>query len=105
VDKQQLEGSEATGGAVKTCPACGGTWPADRRHCLACGASLAEVPSRAADEAAGPQEINWAVLDAMSPEEGGSRAETRTAPPAKEPDQGEGSALARLLRRLGLGGQ
>jgi hypothetical protein len=51
---------------VKTCPACGGTWPADRRACLACGASLESVPARPAEEDQGPEPLDWRWLDALA---------------------------------------
>ena len=47
---------------VKTCPACGGTWPADRRHCLACGASLGEVPPQEMGASAASREINCKIV-------------------------------------------
>jgi hypothetical protein len=54
---------------TKTCPACGGTWPADRRNCLACGANLESVPAQsAASEGQGQEPIDWAWLDAMADE-------------------------------------
>jgi hypothetical protein len=57
---------EATG--VKTCPACGGTWPAVRRHCIACGASLEGVPVRVDEEGNAVEELDWGWLDALSPD-------------------------------------
>jgi predicted amidophosphoribosyltransferase len=53
---------------TKTCPACGGTWPSDRRNCLACGANLESVPARLASEEQGQQPLDWAWLDAMADE-------------------------------------
>lgn len=113
MDEQQADGHKGETGAVKTCPACGGTWAASRRHCLACGASLADVPSMVAEAVTGAQEINWAVLEALSPEgDAGSgpgtarpAAEAQKRPATEKPQQGKQTLIARLLRRLGLGEQ
>ena len=53
---------------TKTCPVCGGTWPSDRRNCLACGARLDMVPARPAAEEPGQEPLTWAWLDAMADE-------------------------------------
>ncbi|MGD9147733.1 MAG: hypothetical protein PVI80_19365 [Anaerolineae bacterium] len=75
----------------KTCPACGGTWPSDRRNCLACGANLESVPARPAGEELGQEPLNWAWLDAMADK---GTATTRTTPV----DDGQRpGCLARLL--------
>jgi hypothetical protein len=69
MNEQQQESAE-----VKTCPACGGTWPSDRRNCLACGANLESVPARPAGEEQGPEPLNWDWLDAMAGEDTPSSA-------------------------------
>jgi hypothetical protein len=87
----------------KTCPACGGTWPADRRNCLACGANLESVPVRTAGEEQGQEPLNWAWLDAVA--EDASSASADAAAPAgadagtPEPAAGEErrGCLARIL--------
>jgi hypothetical protein len=70
MDEQEAGGGngqpETTG--VKTCPACGGTWPAVRRHCIACGASLEGVRARVAEEENATEELDWGWLDALSPD-------------------------------------
>lgn len=55
---------------VKTCSVCGGTWPAGRPHCPACGASLTNIAARPPADApgTGPEEFDWRWLDAMAPE-------------------------------------
>jgi hypothetical protein len=55
-------------GEAKTCLNCGGTWPSDRRNCLACGANLESVPARPASEDQGQQPFDWTWLDAMAEE-------------------------------------
>jgi hypothetical protein len=60
--------SEQRNGETKTCPACGGTWPSDRRNCLACGANLAPVPARPAGEEQQREPLSWAWLDEMADE-------------------------------------
>ena len=72
-EMNEKSGSNATADEVKTCPACRGTWSAVRSHCLACGASLADVPARAPQEGRQPQRINWRFLDELSPEESTGR--------------------------------
>jgi hypothetical protein len=41
----------------KTCPTYGGTWPSDRRNCLACGANLESVPAWSASERQGHEPV------------------------------------------------
>ena len=53
---------------IRTCPACGATWPSDRRNCLACGANLESVPARPAGEGKGQEPLSWDWLDAMADE-------------------------------------
>jgi predicted amidophosphoribosyltransferase len=65
---------EAECGDTKTCPACGGTWPSDRRFCLACGANLDAVLARPAGEEQEQEPLNWAWLDAMADEGTASEA-------------------------------
>jgi hypothetical protein len=60
--------AEAEAKEVKTCPVCGGTWPAARRNCVACGASLEDVPARLTGEATSTEEIDWGWLDILPPE-------------------------------------
>ena len=86
--KQQQESAHA-----KTCPTCGGTWPSDRRNCLACGASLELVPARPASEGQAQEPLSWAWLDAM--------ADEGTASGAPEPadDEQKPGCLARFLSR------
>jgi hypothetical protein len=72
-EMNEKSGSNATTDEVKTCPVCRGTWPATRSHCLACGASLANVPARLPQEGQQPQTINWRFLDELSPEESTTR--------------------------------
>ena len=76
---------------TKTCPACGGTWAAGRRNCLACGASLESVPAQTAGEGLEPGPLEWTWLDAMA-DEG-----TATATPQAVEDQQKPGCLARLL--------
>lgn len=72
MDEQESGGVSAQSGTteVKTCPACGGTWPAARCHCLACGASLEGVPIRVVEEENAAEELDWSWLDALSPDSG-----------------------------------
>lgn len=113
MDEQQAEGHKGETDEVKTCSACGGTWAASRRHCLACGASLADVPSMAVGAATGAQEINWTVLEALSPKgDAGSglgaarqAAEVQKRLATEKPQPDDQGLLARLLRWLGLGEQ
>ena len=58
--------NEQNCGDTKTCPACGGTWPSDRRTCLACGANLDTVSAQPAAEPQGQEPLDWAWLDAMA---------------------------------------
>ena len=88
MSKQQQESAE-----TKTCPTCGGTWPADRRNCLACGANLALVPERTAGEERGQESLSWAWLDAMA-DEG-----TASGAPEPEADEQKPGCLARFLSR------
>jgi hypothetical protein len=53
---------------LKTCPACDGTWPSDRRNRLACGASLESVPALPASEGRTQEPLEWARLDTMTEE-------------------------------------
>ena len=80
---------------TKTCPACGGTWPADRRHCLACGASLESVPAQPTAEGQDHEPLDWAWLDAMAEEE------TASGVPEPVDDQQKPGCLARLLMGSG----
>jgi hypothetical protein len=70
MNEQQAGGAEAESEAteVKTCPACGGTWPATRRHCIACGASLGGIPARVVEEGAYGEKLDLGWLDALSPD-------------------------------------
>ena len=70
MDEQEAGGVYAQPEAteVKTCPACGGTWPARRRHCIACGASLEGVPARVIEEKNAAEELDWSWLDALPPD-------------------------------------
>ena len=70
MDEQEAGGVEAEAEAreVKTCLACGGTWPATRSHCIACGASLEGVPARLIEEKNAAEELDWGWLDALSPD-------------------------------------
>ena len=72
MDVQKAGGveAEANAGEVKTCPACGGTWPATRRHCIACGASLEGIPARVVEEGASGEKLDLGWLDALSPDSG-----------------------------------
>jgi len=69
MDEQNAGGvdAEAETREVKTCPACGGTWPATRRHCIACGASLEGIPARVVEEGASGEKLDLGWLDALSP--------------------------------------
>ena len=78
---------------TKTCPACGGTWPSDRRNCLACGANLESVPARPTGEELEREPLNWGWLDAMADE---GTASERPAPADEEQKPG---CLARILPR------
>ena len=61
------ERSATTGSEeIKTCTACGGTWPASRPHCPACGASLVHVAARSPADEPGPEEFDWRWLDALA---------------------------------------
>jgi predicted amidophosphoribosyltransferase len=62
--------AEAEAREVKTCPACGGTWPATRRLCIACGTSLESVPARMVGEGTAAEKLDWRWLDAFSPDKG-----------------------------------
>ena len=64
---------------LKTCPACGGTWPSDRRNCLACGANLELVPVRPAGEEQGQEPLAWAWLDVMAADASSAPADTADA--------------------------
>jgi hypothetical protein len=93
MDEQVTARPETGAEEIKTCPRCGGMWPATRGHCLACGMSLAGVPARAAEEAPPAEEIDWGWLDASAPEE----SQSTTASDTAEGPGGCGSLLARLL--------
>ena len=82
---------EQSGVDTKTCPACGGTWAADRRNCLACGANLESVPTQTAGEGQEPGPLEWKWLDAMA-DEG-----TASAAPQPVDDKQKPGCLARLL--------
>jgi hypothetical protein len=56
---------------VKTCTSCGGTWPASRPICPACGTGLAGVTARPTAELEGEGEFDWQWLDALAPEDEG----------------------------------
>lgn len=83
--------SEQSSVDAKTCPACGGTWPADRRNCLACGANLGMVPARPAGEERQREPLNWAWLDAMADE--GTPSET----PEPADDEQKPGCLSRIF--------
>jgi two-component system sensor histidine kinase BaeS len=68
MDKQKPEQAGTEAGEVKTCPACGGTWSATRRHCIACGASLEGVPARVVEERASREKLDLGWLDVLSPD-------------------------------------
>jgi predicted amidophosphoribosyltransferase len=70
-------------GEVKTCPACGGTWAADRRACLACGASLESVPATPASEAPEHEPLNWRWLDALAPDDDAQEGPAEAEPERK----------------------
>ena len=76
---------------AKTCPTCGGTWPSERRHCLACGANLESVPTRTVAEGQGQAPLDWTWLDAM--------AEEGEAPRVPEPadDEQKRGCLGRIF--------
>jgi hypothetical protein len=76
-----MNNSEQTSVDTKTCPACGGTWPSDRRNCLACEANLEPVPARPASAGHDQEPFDWAWLDAM--------AEERAAPGMPQPTDDE----------------
>lgn len=80
---------------IRTCPACGGTWPSDRRNCLACGANLESVPARPAGEGEGQEPLSWTWLDAMVEE--GPASGTAEA----EDDEQKPGCLARFLPCMG----
>ena len=86
--KKQQEGIDS-----KTCPGCGGTWPSDRRHCLACGANLESVPARPAGEKQRQEPLNWAWLDAMA-DEGTTSGTLQVGEDEQKP-----GCLARILTR------
>jgi predicted amidophosphoribosyltransferase len=81
---------------AKTCPACGGVWPPDRRACLACGADLRSVPARPTGAEQGEEPIDWRWLDALA-EEGDPAA----GPPAPGCERSRPGCLARILPGLG----
>ena len=54
---------------VKTCTTCGGTWPADRPICPACGAGLANVAAHPPASTQEPADLDWQWLDALAPEQ------------------------------------
>lgn len=69
--------------AVKTCAACGGSWPASRSHCPACGSSLANVTAQPRADTPTAEEFDWRWLDALAPEEEqgpNSRPEAQAGP-------------------------
>jgi ribosomal protein S27AE len=70
MDEQKVGGVEAEAKAteVKICPACGGTLPATRWHCIACGTSLEGVPAKMVEEGTAAEELDWGWLDALSPD-------------------------------------
>ena len=68
MDEQMAGKIGAEAREVKTCPACGGTWPAARRHCIACGASLEGIPTRTVEEGTSAEKPDWSWLDALSPD-------------------------------------
>ena len=72
---------DENGDKVKPCPACGGTWPADRTTCLACGANLEPVPARPSSKAPKGEPLNWRWLDALAPEDEPEKA------PEEEPSE------------------
>lgn len=57
-------------GDVKTCPSCGGAWPAARSHCLACGASLAGILAHLPENESHDAPFDWRWLDALVQETG-----------------------------------
>lgn len=69
MDEQKPGAVGAEPREVKTCPACGGTWPAVRRLCIACGASLEGVAARRVEEGAASANLDWSWLDALSPDD------------------------------------
>ena len=90
-EERDCEGPEQ----VKTCSTCGGTWPASRPRCVACGANLAEVPVQAPESADGAT-FDWSWLDAMAGESGErSSAPSSGAEPAERP-----GCLARIFPGL-----
>jgi hypothetical protein len=54
---------------VKTCTTCGGTWPADRPICPACGASLTSIAAQPAAGAEDTAHFDWQWLDALAPKQ------------------------------------
>jgi hypothetical protein len=103
-DQQAIDSSP---GDVKTCPSCGGTWPAARTHCLACGTSLADVPAQPPEETRPDAPFDWRWLDAMAREHGeeaGPPPVAGTEPPSGAPGKKGGPGwLARLLGRRDKG--
>ena len=95
--ERQLPGVDS-----KTCPACGGTWPSDRRHCLACGANLESVPVRPAGEETGQEPLTWAWLDAAAPAgaEAAASAGAEAAADAGTPEPAAGEQRRGCLARL-----
>jgi hypothetical protein len=83
--------SEQSSVDTKTCAACGGNWPSDRRNCLACGTNLGMVPVRPAGEEQQREPLNWAWLDAMA--DGGTPLET----PEPADDETKLGCLSRML--------
>lgn len=65
MDEQERGKPETEPREVKRCPACGGTWPATRRHCIACGFNLEGVPARTVEEGDGAEKLDWSWLDAL----------------------------------------
>ncbi|MGD9144154.1 MAG: hypothetical protein PVG56_00440 [Anaerolineae bacterium] len=86
MSNQQQESAD-----IKTCPACGGTWPSDRRNCLACGANLEMVPARSAGEEQRREPLDWAWLDALADE--GTASET----PEPADDEQKPGCLSRIF--------
>jgi hypothetical protein len=86
MSKQQQERVGA-----KTCPACGGTWPSDRRNCLACGANLESVHARLASEGQGQEPLDWTWLDEI--------VEERVTPGMSQPadDEQKPGCLGRIF--------
>ena len=76
---------------TKTCPACGGIWPSDRRNCLACGTNLESVSAQPAREGQRQEPLDWAWLDAMAEEEASPRM------PQPPGDKEKPGCLGRIL--------